>query len=123
MMELDYLSLSFFAYCLTLSFFSLRFYNVELRSLRIIVKVIRPNITVKEVAAGTEDPSGAWKRERQCFFDGDFVKTPVYEGEKLKAGNFIRGPAIIEETTTTVVVPRLWSCRVDKYGNYSIRRT
>lgn len=103
--------------------FSLRFYNVELRSLRITAKVIRPDITVKEIAVGTSDSSGAWKRERQCFFDGGFVTTPVYEGEKLKAGNVINGPAIVEETTTTVVIPKLWNCRVEKYGNYSIRRS
>ncbi len=103
--------------------FSLRFYHVELRSLRIIVKVVRPDIAMKEIATGTDNPSGAFKRKRPCFFDGGFVTTLAFEGEKLKAGNVIKGPAIIEETTTTVVIPKLWNCRVDKYGNYSIRRS
>ena len=37
---------------------------------------------------------------------GDDVDTPVYDGEMLLAGNVFPGPAIIEETTTTVVIPR-----------------
>ena len=104
--------------------FSLRFYDVEIRSLRIIAKVKkRAPITVRELRSGTKDPSKALKRQRSCFFDGKFIKTPVYDSEKLKAGNFIVGPAIIEVPTTTAVIPKSWGCRVDKYGNYIIRRT
>jgi len=104
--------------------FSLRFYDVELRGLRIIAKVKKKaKATVKEIAAGTDNPSGALKRERSCFFGGGYIQTPTYDGARLKSGNFITGPAIVEETTTTVVIPKSWDCRVDKYGNYFIRRT
>jgi N-methylhydantoinase A len=104
--------------------YSLRFYDVELRSLRILARVKKKaQITVKKLPTGTKDPSKARKRQRSCFFDGKFVKTPVYDSEKLKAGNVIAGPAIIEVPTTTVVIPKSWGCRVDNYGNYIIRRT
>ena len=103
--------------------FSLRFYNVEVRGLRILAKVTRPGTLIEGIAAGARDPSAALKRERSCFFDGGFVTTPVFEGTRLRAGNVIEGPAIIEEPTTTVVVPSLWSCHVDRYGNYSITRS
>ena len=33
------------------------------------------------------------------------METPVYDGALLRAGNRFPGPALIEETTTTVVVP------------------
>ena len=40
----------------------------------------------------------------------------------MLAGNVISGPAIIEETTTTVVVPNAYVCSVDKYKNYVLTR-
>jgi N-methylhydantoinase A len=103
--------------------FSLRFYNAEVRGLRILAKVVRPDTAIEEIAVGTEDSSAAFKRERPCFFDDGYVVTPVYEGARLRAGNVIKGPAVVEELTTTVVVPNSWNCHVDKYGNYSIRRS
>ncbi len=103
--------------------FSVRFYEVELRSLRIIAKhKKKASIKIQELEAGSKDPSEALKRHRLCFFDGGFVQTPVYDSEKLKAGNLIAGPAIIEVPTTTVVIPRSFNCLVDKYSNYFIRR-
>lgn len=103
--------------------FSLRFYNAEIRSLRILAKVKRPEVPLVEITEGGEDPTGALKRQRSCFFDGRLQTTPVYEGAKLAAGNVTAGPAIIEEPTTTVVIPPQWSCHVDGYGNYSIKRS
>ena len=45
-----------------------------------------------------------------------------WDGAVVEAGNVIKGPAIVEESTTTIVIPKSWTCRVDKYGNYFIRR-
>lgn len=102
--------------------FSLRFYNAEVRGLRILAKVARPDIPIEEITIGTDDSSAALKRERPCFFDGGFLMTPIYEGAGLKAGNVIKGPAIVEEPTTTVVIPKSWDCHVDKYGNHFVKR-
>ena len=41
----------------------------------------------------------------------------------MLAGNVITGPAIIEETTTTVVIPAAFVCSVDKYKNYVLTRS
>jgi len=45
-----------------------------------------------------------------------------HDGEKVLAGNVIAGPAIIEETTTTVVIPDAFVCSVDRYKNYVLTR-
>jgi N-methylhydantoinase A len=103
--------------------FSLRFYGAEVRGLRILAKVKRAGVPLQEIAAGDSDPAPALKRQRCCFFDGRFIRTPIYEGALLKAGDVIDGPAVIEEPTTTVVVPSQWDCRVDNYGSYSIKRS
>ncbi len=47
---------------------------------------------------------------------------PIYDGERLRAGDHFVGPAIIEETTTTVVIPVRYDCTVDAYRNYVLTR-
>jgi N-methylhydantoinase A len=48
---------------------------------------------------------------------GGFVACPVYDRDRLDAGNRIAGPAIIEQMdTTTVVLPGLLA-RVEPYLN------
>jgi N-methylhydantoinase A len=62
------------------------------------------------------------KAHRQAFFDGGFKRTPIYDGDALRAGAKMNGPAIIEERFTTVVVPPRWSITLDKRGNYVATR-
>jgi N-methylhydantoinase A len=64
----------------------------------------------------------AVKKRRCCRFDERDVDTPVYDGRRLSAGARFGGPAIIEETTTTVVVPANYLCRVDQWRNYILTR-
>ena len=60
---------------------------------------------------------------RPVFFEEScgWIETNIYTGEGLRPGANIRGPAIIEETTTTVVVGPDDHCVVDDFGNYLIR--
>jgi N-methylhydantoinase A len=45
----------------------------------------------------------------------------IYDGERLEPGMSFTGPAIIEESGATTVVPPGYPCRVDDYGNYQIQ--
>jgi N-methylhydantoinase A len=96
---------------------------VEILTLRL--KATTPNapFALPQVAKGDADPKPALKRRRTCRFNGRDVDTPIYDGEKVMAGNVISGPAIIEETTTTVVIPEAYVCSVDKYKNYILTRS
>ena len=67
-----------------------------------------------------DDASKALKNNRQVFFDDKFVNTPVYDGLQLRHGNLIFGPAIVEEPTTTIVVPPEFDLACDPYDNYMI---
>ncbi len=62
--------------------------------------------------------------QRKAIFSahGKLVNTPVYDGSKLGAGATIKGPAIIEEVTTTIVIEPKWSARLDASGSYVITR-
>jgi len=45
----------------------------------------------------------------------------IYDGDALEPGMSFVGPAIIEESGTTVVIPPGLPCQVDDYGDYSIQ--
>lgn len=61
-------------------------------------------------------------RERPLIFDGAIVPTPVYLRQRLKPGQRITGPAVIEERDTTIVLRPGWSAQVDAMGNVIAER-
>jgi N-methylhydantoinase A len=52
---------------------------------------------------------------RRAFFDGEWHEATVHDWRRLANGNVVQGPAIVEESTTTLVVPPGRSGRVDEY--------
>jgi N-methylhydantoinase A len=62
----------------------------------------------------------ALKDRREIYWEGEWVSAPTYDGSKMGHGNKLSGPAIIEEPTTTIVVPPHWRAQCDEYGNYLI---
>jgi len=54
--------------------------------------------------------------ERRAWFDG-WVDTPVYDRERLGAGDELSGPAILEQYDSTIVVPPAFRLRCDAGGN------
>jgi N-methylhydantoinase A len=100
--------------------FSLPWVPVEIQNLHLTAKIKSPKIPVKKIALGTTSPLAALKERRLCYFDNQPVETPVYDGLKLKSGNTFPGNAIIEEPTTTTVIPLGSVCSVDDYGNYIV---
>jgi N-methylhydantoinase A/oxoprolinase/acetone carboxylase beta subunit len=62
-------------------------------------------------------PRAACTGRRPVFFDGVFIDTPVYDRAALGAGVALRGPAILEERESTLVVPPRTGLTVDRFGN------
>jgi N-methylhydantoinase A len=102
--------------------FSMSWKPVEILTLRL--KAVTPKVpfTLAEIANGGKDPAPALKRRRNCRIGGRDIDTPIYDGKKILGGYVIPGPAIIEETTTTVVIPEAYTCSVDKYKDYVLTR-
>lgn len=72
------------------------------------------------IAAGTADPKAAVVGRQASYMDGRKVNAPIYERARLKAGNVVKGPAIvIEMDSTTVILPKHHG-RVDRLGNILI---
>ncbi|MCJ7792333.1 MAG: hydantoinase/oxoprolinase family protein [Dehalococcoidia bacterium] len=79
-----------------------------------------PKTEIKEKPESGKDPSAAFVGTRKAYFKnfGGMVDTPIYRGDKLAPGNIITPPAIIEELTTTVVIPPKSKATVTKRGSY-----
>jgi len=102
--------------------FNMPWQAAELLTFRLRATVPKAAFELRRIGEGSEDASPALKRTRLARFDGAELEVPVYDGEALRAGNRLAGPAIIEETTTTVVVPPLYALHVDPLKNYVMRR-
>lgn len=102
--------------------FNMPWQGVELLTFRLRATVQKAPFELSRIAQGGADPRGALKAERLCWFEGEQVATPIYDGTRLQAGNLIAGPGIIEEPTTTVVIPGTYSATVDEHRNYHLAR-
>jgi N-methylhydantoinase A len=58
--------------------------------------------------------------ERPAYF-GAFMPTAIYERARLPLGVHLAGPAIIEQSDTTTVIPPGVTARVDGAGNLRLR--
>jgi N-methylhydantoinase A len=55
------------------------------------------------------------------FVENGIHQATIYNGDALEPGMNFAGPAIIEESGTTVVIPPSLPCHIDNYGNYCIQ--
>jgi N-methylhydantoinase A len=78
----------------------------------------RPPNFGREVSQSTEKATP--QKTRNVVFGGQKVPTNVYEDGALQAQATIEGPAIIEEPTTTVVVPPGCRLAVNEFGDYEL---
>ena len=97
--------------------------ETEMINLRLAAygKVVTPaRKTMKEKSA---DAAGFVKEKRDVYFEEKygFVPTKIYDGDTMVAGNIVDGPAIIEQRTTTVVVPPDARLEVTEYGDYLMK--
>jgi N-methylhydantoinase A len=73
---------------------------------------------------GAPDPAAALKGARDAFFEkaGKQMKTDIFDYVRLKAGNVVSGPAIIEGPTTTIIVPPDQKATVDEFRNVRLTK-
>ena len=93
--------------------------KVELVNYRLTTKVIVPKPVVTEMAPIETVRGDAIKARRRAYFEG-WRETPIYDRDKLMAGNRIDGPSIIEQMDSTTVVHPGMTAEIDRYGNIVI---
>ncbi|GAB6171137.1 hydantoinase/oxoprolinase family protein [Paradesulfitobacterium aromaticivorans] len=92
--------------------------TAEIINLRLSALGITEKPEFKKTKFRGTDPSPAFKKYRSVYFDTAFREVSVYDGQLLGHGNMIKGPAIIEEMTTTIVVPPEYDLLCDTFDNY-----
>jgi N-methylhydantoinase A len=98
--------------------------SIQLVNLRAFAFVVtdKPNFAPEgETDAVT---AAVRKGRREVYFreSGGFVDTPILDGEVVKPGNTFEGPAVVELTTTTIVVRPQQTLRMDRYRNFIVER-
>jgi N-methylhydantoinase A/oxoprolinase/acetone carboxylase beta subunit len=79
-----------------------------------VVPVPKPKLPEHELSG--EVPNGdASKGTREMFWEKKWHEASIWEMRLLKAGNIIKGPAIIEAPATTLVVPPKYRVKLDKH--------
>ncbi len=84
------------------------------------VEVEKPNLTNEELTEETP-PQEASKGEREVYWHGETINASIYEMEKLKAGNLLRGLSILESPSTTFVIPPGSSAYLDKHRIFHLK--
>jgi 5-oxoprolinase (ATP-hydrolysing)/N-methylhydantoinase A len=94
--------------------------EIELLSLRVRVLGPEPSITVSGAVGAAAGEGAALKGSRRAWFDGAFHDAPVYDRYRLKPGDRVPGPAIIEEREATTIIAPGDTLAVDAVMNLRI---
>lgn len=91
----------------------------EVTGIRLVTSVETPS---PKIIKGTTAPAVAAKpaKTRRANLGKGYGDTPIFYGKELKPGYEVTGPAIIEETFTTIVVYPGWKAHVDDAGDYEL---
>lgn len=92
---------------------------VNLRAVALGKNLELPKMKIKR---GTGDPKSAIIRDTEIYIDGKMKKASIYDRDKLKAHDKVKGPAIIIEMDSTALVHPGCTAAVDDYGNIIINQ-
>ena len=78
----------------------------------------------RKEAWGGADAAPALKGRRGVYIPETkgFAEVPIYDGHRMRYGNRIAGPAMIEQATTAIFVSADYDCVVDALGSFVIYR-
>ncbi len=94
--------------------------GVDLINVRLQAIGVTQKPEFREQAWAGEDVDAALKGERDMyvFSAKAFQPVPVYDGHQMRFGNRVRGPAMIEQVTTAILVSDGYDCVVDQFGSF-----
>ena len=97
--------------------------QIKISSIVLNALVAMPHYELNPSPLVGEDPSGALSEEREVFWslETGYQKTPIYERGALVPGNRVVGPAIIQATDTTYVIPANKSFYISEYSHGVLR--
>ncbi len=94
---------------------------MEVLNVRSEVIGVRNIFKLRSIPFEGEDPHAFQSGTRLAYFEGTgFIDVPVYDGARMRPGNLIAGPAIIDEPNTTIVIQPGQEAVLDQYQTYVI---
>src|SRR5690606_27953166 len=92
--------------------------RVEVETVHLLARVALPKPVPPEIPKGGADASGALCGAREVYWteSSRHATTRIYEAVRLRAGNVIAGPAIVQAVDTTILVPADRTMLVDQIG-------
>ena len=92
--------------------------EIEIINIRVAVSAAIGKGELK-VASGKRGEVGALKGKRRAWVGArsHFEVLPVYDRYRLAIGAVVRGPAIVEEDSTTLILPPKSQAKVERSGN------
>jgi N-methylhydantoinase A len=98
--------------------------NIPIRVLNIHVAAIgrRPKLDLATLAPSGGSVAQATQGVRQVYVDGMWQEATVYARRELPVGAIVKGPAILEQQDTTILVESDLQARVDELGNIVLER-
>lgn len=102
--------------------YCLREMPVDMNGWRLTATGSLPALPLNSEPAGELNPESARSGTRSVYFHevGDFSDATIYAGEALRPGMVVRGPAVVELATTTIVVFPGHTLDVNAYGDFRI---
>lgn len=96
--------------------------SVDLINVRLQAVGETGKLAFREQEFAGEDATPALKGERDMylFSAGEFQSVPVYDGHKMRFGNRLSGPAMIEQITTAILISDSYDCVVDQFGSFAV---
>jgi N-methylhydantoinase A len=103
--------------------YSMGWREAEFLTFRLKVTAPRRPLQMAMMRKASADVETARRGSRACLFDGNPTRldTPVYDWDRMAPGHKVAGPALIDDKTTTVLVPSGFTCEVDPYCNLLLR--
>lgn len=91
--------------------------GIRIQVVRVVAYVEHEQVPLNPYRDGASGEIDA-PRHRPCYFEGqsDPVETPVYSHSALEPGSVIRGPALVESDTSTVVIEPGWKLTTGLQG-------
>ena len=93
----------------------------EITGVRLATTFETPSPVIVSGKTAAAVPAPVAGRRRANLGHG-YQDTPIIHGPDLKPGHEVTGPAVIEETFTTIVVYPGWKAQVDDAGDYELTR-
>jgi len=91
--------------------------QVEVVLIRLRGSVAGAEVGLKKLPRGGRSPAAAFWKKQRFFFENGWSSLDVYVRERLRAGNRLRGPALVCEDTSTCFLPPGARAEVDGTGN------